>query len=248
MLKKYSKLILVSLICLSIICSYSLVSAKEVSNSYFTNENGVSLTKEEYDFLTKMYWDGYQKIMTQDEYNKFKENDIINGEFDSKVVTVGDNNLTRGTTHTTASKSLKVSKSCSSNCLVAVTLTWLGQPTIRSYDVMGSYLSSVTLQSNPNTRVSSSTSTTFPTDIKKSGNNFGVSFKLPSGSNLIINQDFYASKGGRVYSSYQHAMSNTTLATSKSYTFSLVGYGGVFNFTGNARNVYDAMNGVDIDL
>lgn len=248
MLRKYSKLVIVSLICLSIMCSYSLVSAKETSNSYFTNENGVSLTKEEYDFLTKMYWDGYQKMMTQDEYNKFVENDIINGEFNTKTVTVEDNPLTRGTSHTTASKSIKISASCSSNCLVAVTAKWLAQPTIRSYDVMGSYLSGVSLQSTPNTRVSSSSSTSFPTDIKKSGNNFGVSFKLPSGSNVIINQDFYASKGGKIYSSYQHAMSNTTLATSKNYSFSLVGYGRVFQFNGTAKDVYDAMNGVDISV
>lgn len=248
MFKKYSKLVLVSLICLSIMCSYSVVSAKEISNSYFTNENGVSLTKEEYDFLTNMFWDGYQKIMTQDEYNDFKENDIMNREFNSKTIIDEDKPMTRGTTHTTASKSIKISSACSSNCFISVVANWFGQPTIKSYDVMGSYLSGVSLQSTPSTRVSSSASTFFSSDIKKSGNNFGVSFKIPTGSNLVINQSFYASKGGRIYSSYQHAMKNTTLATSKSYNFSLVGYGGVFGFTGEARNVYDAMNGVDINI
>ncbi|MDE5586871.1 MAG: hypothetical protein K2I72_00695 [Bacilli bacterium] len=29
------------------------------SENYYTNTFGVSLTKEEYEFLTKMYWDGY---------------------------------------------------------------------------------------------------------------------------------------------------------------------------------------------
>ena len=74
MLRVKSKLILLSLLCLSFFSSFTLVSAKEI---YFTNDNGVSLTKEEYDFLTKMYWDGYQKMMTKEEYQRFDDNNIM---------------------------------------------------------------------------------------------------------------------------------------------------------------------------
>lgn len=65
---------------------------------------------------------------------------------------------------------------------------------------------------------------------------------------MILNQDYDVSKGGTVYASYQHATSNTTLATSQNYTFSLTGYGRVFLFYNSARNIYDAMNGVDISV
>lgn len=247
MVKKYSKLVLVSLICLSIMCSYSLVSAKEVE-SYYTNDNGVSLSKEEYDFLTKMYWDGYQKIMTKDEYKKFHDNDIIHGEYNEKTLVVNEEPITRGTFHSTGAKSIKIATACQSNCLVSVVATWLGNPTIRSYDVMGAYLDGVSLQSTPVTRVSSSDSVSYTGTLRTFNNGFGVSFKLPSGSGIIINQDFYASKGGNIYASYQHAMSNTTSAVSQDYTLSRTGYGKVFNFGSSAKNVYDAMNGVDISV
>ena len=46
------------------------VNAQEV---YYTNDYGVQLTQEEYEFLTKMYWDGYQEIMTQEEYEELQE-------------------------------------------------------------------------------------------------------------------------------------------------------------------------------
>lgn len=71
---------------------------------------------------------------------------------------------------------------------------------------------------------------------------------MPSGSNIIINQTFSTTKNGTIYASYQHAISNTSLSTSQNYTFSNLGYGRVFLFNGSARNIYDAMNGVDINI
>ena len=38
---------------------------------YYTNDNGVSLTKTEYDFFTKMYWDGYQEFVTPDGFKEY---------------------------------------------------------------------------------------------------------------------------------------------------------------------------------
>ena len=42
------------------------VSAKEI---LYQNENGVSFAKEEYEFLSKMFWDGCQDIMTLNQRN-----------------------------------------------------------------------------------------------------------------------------------------------------------------------------------
>lgn len=41
--------------------------------TFYKNKNGVILTEEEYDFLTKMYWDGHQSLMTFDDYEEFKD-------------------------------------------------------------------------------------------------------------------------------------------------------------------------------
>ncbi len=243
MKKKIGFLILL----LTAICAFNCksVSAKEV---YYTNDNGVQLTQEEYEFLTKMYWDGYQSMMTQEEYEKFNQSGIMYGEFESKEVV--DTNIveTCGTIHATANKRIKISKACTTNCKISVVVTWINNPTIRSYDVIGAYLNGVSLKTSPITRVVSSNTTRFSDNTKSASNGFGTSILLPSGSNLILNQDYDVSKGGTVYASYQHATSNTTLATSQNYTFSLTGYGRVFLFYNSARNIYDAMNGVDISV
>lgn len=246
---KYSKLILVSLICLSILCSFTLVSAKE-NTSYFTNDNGVSLTKEEYDFLIKMYWDGYPKMMTKKEYDKFIDNDIMNREYKEKVVTYNDVPKTRGTFHSSLAKSIKIARSCGTDdCLISVVLTWLGVPSVKSYDVMGcSFDGGIVIKSTPDTRVSSTDKTFFSEDLRLSYNGLGSSFKIPTGSNLVINQDFYVTRNGHVYASYQHAMRETTLEVSHDYTISGIGYGGVFDFGEEASEIYDNMNGVDIEV
>lgn len=51
--------------------------AKEI---YYTNKNEVAFTKEEYDFLSFMYWEGSQELMNQDDYQRFIASNIINGE------------------------------------------------------------------------------------------------------------------------------------------------------------------------
>lgn len=246
-MKKITNFIFTFIISLLLCSSFNLIEVSAKSN-YYINENGVEFSKAEYDFLTKMYWDGYQEIMTQNDYNDFKESNIINGKFNSKTITYNDSVITRGTTHSTANKTLKIATSCSSNCRVSVVLTWINNPTIRSYDVIGARLSGVTLQSTPTTRVASSSSTSFSNNIRQQTNGFGTSILLPSGSNIILNQDYYVSKGGTIYASYQHARKSTTLAISQMFNISSSGYGGVFSFYDDATDVYDAMNGVNISV
>lgn len=225
-------------------CSLLNVSAQEY---YFKNNNGILFSKEEYDFLSKMYWNGYQDNMTKEDYIDFKESNIMNGEFKSKTITT-NNNQTKGTTHSTANKTLKIAASCTTNCRVSVVLTWLSNPTIRSYDVIGARFSGVELQSEPVTRVESSSSAHFSNSTRKLSSGFGTSIMLPSGSGIILNQDYYVSRGGTIYASYQHARKNTTLEVSQMYNISPSGYGRVFSFYNSAIDVYDAMNGVDLSV
>ena len=220
------------------------VHAKEV---YFVNQNNVEFTKKEYDFISYMFWDGAQEQMDVDDYNDFVNSDIMNGVLDSKIYY--DISMTRATSIEDANRTLKIVKSCSSNCFVSVTLTWKNSPTVRSYDVMGAYLDGTSLVNTPTTSITTNSTTTTYKDIKKSNNGFGVSMKLPTnGSSMVINQNFRVSKGGTVYASYQHAMKSISLSNSQSYTFSRSGYGGVFKFSGVASTTYDRMNGVSISV
>lgn len=221
------------------------VQAKEV---YFVNQNNVEFTKEEYDFISYMFWDGAQENMDLDDYNNFINSDIMNGDLDSNIYY--DIPLTRATSIEEANKTLKIVKSCSSNCFVSVTLTWKKFPTVKSYDVIGAYLDGTSLVNNPATSITTNgTITTTYKDIKKSNNGFGVSVKLPTyGTSMIINQSFRVNKGGTVYASYQHVIKNISLSNSQNYTFSRSGYGGVFKFSGTALTTYDKMKGVSISL
>lgn len=140
-------------------------------------------------------------------------------------------------------RTLRIFKSCSSDCLISVILNWTSNPNLYSY---GAYIEGTLFTNNPTTTVATSSSKNVVTDLKKISNEIGSSFKLPSGSNITINQLFRVNTGDHVYASYQHAISNSTLAKSKDYTFSKLGYGNVFQFSNSSKGLYDAMNGVDI--
>jgi len=246
--KKYSKIVMTVVICLSLLCSYRNVSAKE-TGAYFTNKNGVSLTKEEYDYLTELYFDGYQKIMTQEQYQRFVDNDIISREIESKSVILTDGPLTRGPSHVTFAKRLDITKSCDeSNCLITSKLKWLGTPVVKGYDVMGSYIEGVEIIGTPTTLISTPEKTviTEEKDMQMFDNGFGTTFIVPDGADPIISQDFLCTGSGHIYSSYQHAMSAISREDSRNFTMSGIGYGGVFEFKGKAKELYDEMNGVDI--
>lgn len=218
-------------------------SAKE---TYYVNDYGVSLTKEEYDFFSYMFWENSQNLITENDYEKFVNSNIISGELDSNVYYEIEN---RGTSFKDLDKSLKITKSCASDCFISTTLTWNRNPAVRSYDVIGAYLENTNLVNNPVTTIVSSGGNVTSDEIKKSNNGFGVSILLPKyGNSLVVNQTFKVKKGGTIYASYQHAMKSLTLTESKNYTLSKAGYGGVFKFSGTAANVYDKMSGVDINL
>jgi len=71
---------IIFLMLLVMFVSINNVSAEE---QYYNNKYNVTLTKEEYDFLSKFYWEGYQEDMTLEDYQEFIKSDIINGEFES---------------------------------------------------------------------------------------------------------------------------------------------------------------------
>ena len=236
----------------------SNVSADE--EIYYTNGNGVSMTREQYDFFGEMFYDGFQNNVTLNLYNRY----LTNGYFEGTIVkdeydeenhllssSLGDS--PKGTVHETTMKKLTISKACGSvSCAVTVTLRWKGTPNVKSYDVIGALLySGATLVTGVDTYLSYSGGTLSYGDEYYVGGGFGTSVKLQNSStNMIITQDYDVSKsaGGVIYASYQHATSNITKATSQLYTVGYGGYGGVFHFYGAAVGKFDHMGGVQINV
>ncbi len=232
---------------LSFVVCLALFSIKDVRalEEYYKNDNGVSLSKEEYDFLSDFYWPGCQELMKIEDYQKFLSSNIMNQEIKKIVV---NEPIPRSTWIEDSGRTLQIATSCGNDCTVSVTLRWNNAPYVRSYDVMGAYLENVSLLNTPTTTIQSSNGASTNRDVNKQNNGFGVSFLLPSGNNLVINQSYRVSKGGHIYASYQHAKQNISLLDSKRYSISKSGYGKVFSFTGNAAIAYDRMNGVDIGV
>lgn len=212
---------------------------------YYTNSNGVSFTKEQYNFFSKMYWEGYQSNMTQEDFTYYEETEMNENLVESVYA---NSTMSRATSVSDNNKTLKISKVDGTNYSnVSVTLTWNNNPTIKSYDVIGARLVNTSLLNTPVTRLYNNSGTTnFDTGVNL-GNGFGSSVLL-SGVNMRINQTYRVSNGGTVYASYQHAKKSISLANSKRYTISSNGYGKVFLFTGTASSTYDQMNGVSISV
>lgn len=223
---------------------------------YYTTPNGIELNREEYDFLTSFYGSGYLKIMTQEQYDEFIKEDLMNS--DVTIVTqkvpglalLNPNMGPRSDTHSTQAKTVQIGAACLPNyCIMSILNTWHANPATRSWDNIGAYLSGNTYLSHEHTYVSSTLSTVFYSNLNTATNGVGNSVKLPdTGSDLMIDMAFKVSRNGTVFGSYQHAMNDTTLAVSQNYTFDILGEGGVFDYYGTAIGVYDGMNGVDIDV
>ena len=251
MKKKVLMLLLVAVLAIGITKN---VYAEE--EPYYTTPNGIELTQKEYTFLTTFFADGYVDIMTQAQYNKFVEEDLFNREMTIKTYTepalplLGSSMSPRSDTHVTPGKTLQIGKVClPSYCVMSLINTWTVDPSVRSWDVIGAYMYNVTYLGHNFTFVGSNNGSTYFYNLKTASNGVGNSVDLPDNdTGLIINISFNVSKGGTVYGSYQHAMTNTTLQVSQKYNFDLGGEGGVFDFYDTAVGVYDGMSGVDIDV
>ena len=222
------------------------VNAEEI---YYTNSNGVNLTKHEYNVLSEFYWDGYQKNMSNEELEFVKNRGLFENEI--KTVEIKDNPIALYgvAEHTTSYKSLKLTVSCESDCLVAVSLQWLKLPKIRSYDILGFYLENANVIIDTDVIVDTNFGRTYHSIDKRSSTGIGTSFKIPTAVEYLnISQNLIVEKGGIARASYQHASKTISEANSKKYTFSKTGVGGVFNFGSGIQSYYDCMNGVKLDI
>lgn len=225
------------------------VSAKD--NNFYQNENGVIMSKSEYDYFSKIYWNGYQSYITQEEYDNIKNMNLFDKDVIKKEIVQEEyvqSPITRGSSVTSHLRTLTIGKSCSSDCLITLVTSWDGLPFIKSYDVIGARVENSSIKSISTTRVTGTNFIKSYNNPQRFNDGFGFSVLLPNVGSLKVTTTFTTSKSGTVYGSYQHAMSNTTEYVSKQYTIGMGDYGNVFRFTGTARTVYDNAPGVSISL
>lgn len=223
------------------------------ASEYYVNQNGVVFNAQQFNYISDMYYVGYQDTMTQIEFDKivelglFKQPIIIveqNGmNSKSNYVVMGNSSTQYGVTTT-------ITKSCTTQCLVTLKATWSVIPSIKSFDVIGFRLANATIDTiNKATISGNNYSVTYqPSEAKVSDNGFGYSIKLGNSVGLKITTSMYTSRNGTIFGSYQHSNYNVTLETSKLYNISPGGYGNVFSFYGDAMFKYNNATGVDITL
>lgn len=248
MQKKFWQIILMSAM---IYTSILNVNAKELSNTFCINDSNVSFSKEEYDFISKMYYEGYQKYVTPDEYKMIFSLSSPTDKVESSTYYMDDGIHPLATFHSTSSKSITIAKSCNSTCLISIVARWLKSPNVRSYDLMGAYLDRVELVDTPITKAVNSTGINISYDMVSNKEGFGYSVPLlTTGDDMQVSQTFrVTNQTGRVFASYQHAAKKISLADSKKYTISFAGYGNVFLFNSdNIREHYDGMAGVYVTI
>lgn len=242
------KKVLMLAVMMNVISFANNAYALDIDDIYYTNSHEVSFTKEEYDFVSKFYFDGYQDYMTKEDYNYMIDNNMMNGTIEIKEFT--EENISRAdTSYATGSKKIQLSSACGTTCSMAITLTWLKSPNVRSYDLVGAYSpTSDSLKFN-NSRVLYDGNTSQYTERRVDTHGVSATMKLPSsGESIIVIMEFKANKGTRVYAGYQHAKKTISLANSRKYSFLGSGYGGVFLFDESVSDYYDAMRGVQMTL
>ncbi len=172
---------------------------------------------------------------------------------------------TRSTVHTTSYKNIQITDTHISGNAYSMTLInrWLVTPNKKSFDVMGMRTDDayVLAGSQEGTQTYWSASNGYYDLINYSyngrnmvikDNGFGISmnlvddasyFECDISATVIATTEF-----AKVFGTYQHAVSNVTLAQSQAYLISHNGLGGVLNFTTSVRDYYDGMQGVSIEL
>ena len=217
----------------------------KAESCYYENHEHVEIECSLYNELLNYYPENFLNYMTQDEFDQFKNNDPSEIE----VTTLNDGLLSRGAYYGTTYKEIRLIKS--GNFITAI-LAWKLNPKVRSYDVFAVRTSGTSINGTVSFKqlydVGGSTYYSTSCSKKNFSNGIGVSFQLSVYSNIQVILTFSVTGSGTVYSSYQHATETVTLAQSKLYTLSSLGYGGTTLFDSSVSSKYDGMNGVNISV
>lgn len=231
------------------ILSIIFIGKVNAQEFYYENNNGVIFTEHEYNTISQFYWEGYQDYITNDNFEFLKDNGLFENEINTTEIMDNSVNLLAIDEHTTANKSLKMSTSCSTNCLVSITLNWINLPVVRSYDIVGIYYENTSVLRVDDLIVKSNKGSNTFSYTNKASNGIGTSFRLPTNvTYLKVAQTLLVENKGTIKASYQHAKKSISYANSKKYSFSKYGVGGVFSFENGIQDYYDCMLGVELSL
>lgn len=220
------------------------VNAKEV---VYTNNNGMELDRYEYDFFRQLYGQKFLQYLDQNVYNQYLDIDFQNPDLEVHTYIEPNFNLgnnPRGSFYSTPAKSINIGKICGAVCRIVTTATWLVDPSVKSYDVIGSYIVGPTRVSTPATSAYSTLDTNLATTTKYDTDGYGGIVELPQGNDIVVVSSFIYTGTGTVYSSYQHAMTTSSTTIAQQFNISGIGFGDVFDFYDDAYDIYDNMNGV----
>lgn len=248
-MKKFLNYVMIFVLLMIITTS---VNAQEI---YYENSNEITFTKEEYDFFSKMYYDGYQASMTKDDMQIFEGRELNPDKVESS--TYVDKSYepgviqTRSTYHETQAKILRITKSGSVDPIIAITAQWKYSPNVRSYDLIGAYFSgNIKLLSGSGSKVTYVGASTYPAAETITSNGYGSVLLLPAnGRDIVVSSTIIVNGSGTIFGSYQHAKKKISLNDAKSFSIGYSGLGNVFYFSNmNIRAKYDAMQGVSIGV
>ncbi len=227
------------------------------AEAFYTNDNGVILSKPEYDFIVDFYDKNYPSIITMDEYNVLKDNNIFGQEIrrlsTDDAITNPSIGLLSGSEefHETNYKRLDVGCACGTTCLVRATLVWKIKPSTRSYDVFGGMQVGSTAPTGISSHMYIDGDASAPVEYIHNSIGASATHRLPNDTSfdsLAFDLSFVVAKKGRVTVSYQHAKKNITLVNSRRFTFNYSGYGNVYLFDQTVRPYYDQMSGLELIL
>lgn len=239
-MKKTIKLVALFLCC---IFTFDIVNAQNI----YLNAQGVEFNQKQYNYVISLFGNDYFDDISQEDFDKLSELNLFNKE----IVSVSDYDQSKHVNMrnlTQNGRTLKLSKSCSTQCVVVIKATWNVNATVKSYDVIGARMINASVNNYGTTIVKGTGYSKTYSSPQIFTNGFGYSGLYPNASNVVYTTTFYTTTSGSVVGSYQHAMSNISLANSKLYTISQYGMGGVFSFYGAASGIYDATNGLTLSL
>lgn len=254
------KRLLQGILILCLLFSTSNVKAEESKEVFFTNKNNISFTKFQYDTLIEAM--GLYEVLNMDElvYNNMHVS--MMNENDTKLEILEDNDviidnggisLLDTRYHETTYKKLTGVTTCPSGysyCYLDITLSWKKNPSVRSYDVIGTMLHGTTFYGDASTvsTFMNGTTTSFSVE-KKETNGRAAAVKLASSGNInSIVFSTNVNKAGSLQVSYQHAVKTVTKSYALSFEFSNAGMGKVFYWSDGYAGYYDDMAGLSLNI
>jgi len=255
----------------SITNNNGIVISEEDYNNFIqihTHEYIMTMNEEKYEKLKSLDYENvendtlYVETTYNPSLNLTTEREITKEEYDN--YSISNNGIAPllddgGAYYETTAKeiTLNVVGGTTWNYVVA-TATWKGIPSTRSYDVIGVRGEGFNFREGSqggqqiyilNGEYSYIDYAWNGTNIQRHDNGFGISMNIVNSNitalQVTVDCDIKATTSHpAVFASYQHAVTDVSLATSQNYTLGGAGLGGVFVFPSNIALKYDGMGGV----